>query len=74
MTITKVAPLTTAYRVVATLTSPKQKLKTYFDVMLVGSGSTLSEITVSSFVSAVPLKFEQALAKIVGDSITVPCA
>jgi len=52
------------YRVVATLTTTKQRLKTYFDVLLVGGGNAITELTVSSFLKPPPLKWESALAKI----------
>ncbi len=74
LTITKVGPYTAAYRVVADLTSTKRKLKTYFDVILVGRAATLSEITVSSFVDPVPAAVEHALAKIVYRQIGLPVA
>jgi hypothetical protein len=72
--LAKVLPMTAAYRVVATLASKKQKLKTYFDVILVASGETVSEITISSFVSSVPANFEHALALIVAHNISIPTA
>jgi hypothetical protein len=62
--LTKVAPLTAAYRVVATLTSAAQKnLKTYVDWILVGHGKAVTEIMISSF-EVVPADFEHALALI----------
>lgn len=74
LTITKVGPYTAAYRVVADLTSTQRKLKTYFDVILVGRAATLSEITVSSFVDPVPAEVEYAFAKIVYRKIGLPVA
>jgi hypothetical protein len=52
------------YRVVATLTTKKQRLKNYFDVVLLASGSTITELTISQFQKPPPLKWELALAKI----------
>jgi hypothetical protein len=52
-----------AYRVVATLTG-KQRFKTYFDVVLVGKGRVITELTISTFQKAAPLKWEVALATI----------
>jgi hypothetical protein len=52
------------YRVVATLTTKARKLETYFDVLLLGSGQTITEVTVSQFQKPPPLKWEIALAKI----------
>jgi hypothetical protein len=74
LAITKVGPYTAAYRVVADLTSSRRKLKTYFDVILVGRAATLSEITVSSFVDPVPAEVEYAFAKIVYRQIGLPVA
>lgn len=72
LAITKVGPYTAGYRVVGELTSKQNKLKTYFDVILVGRAATLSEITVSSFVDPVPAEVEYALAKIVYRQIGLP--
>jgi hypothetical protein len=52
------------YRIVATLTTNKQRLKTYFDVLLLAGSRTISELTVSQFQKPPPLKWELALAKI----------
>jgi hypothetical protein len=72
----KVSSLTSAYRVVATLSSPnvKAKRKLYFDVLLVGQGSTLSEITLASYTAPVPAKVESALATLVVHKIGIPTA
>jgi hypothetical protein len=51
------------YRIVATLTG-KQRLKTYFDMIYLGRGSTITQLTISQFQKPVPLKWEIALAKI----------
>ena len=60
---------------VANLTaSGKTPRKLYFDVVLVGRGNTLSEISLTSFVSPIPSKVETALAKLVGSRIGVPTA
>jgi hypothetical protein len=60
-----VAPLTSAYRVVATLSSKTQKgLKTYMDWIFVGKGNALSQIEISDFTQPVPAKYEYALALI----------
>ncbi len=72
----KVADLVAGYRVVATLTSPTTSYKRtlYFDVLLVGHGAALSEITLSSFASAVPSKVETALATVVARKLGVQSA
>jgi hypothetical protein len=73
--VSKVSDLTAGYRVVADLTSPgKTPRKLYFDVVLVGRGSTLSEISLTSFVSPVPAEVESALAKLVASCIGAPTA
>jgi hypothetical protein len=53
-----------AYRVVATLTTSKQRLKTYFDVVLLASRRAITQLTISQFQKAPPLKWEQALSKL----------
>ncbi len=65
--LAKVIDMTSAYRVVATLRSVKHhyKRQLYFDVIVLGQGKTLSEISISSIVSPVPPKVEAALATIV---------
>ena len=74
--VERVGPMTAGYRVVADLRSTKSKVarRTYFDVVLVGRGNTLSEITVSNFGDAVPPKFEYALALLVYRQIGLPAA
>ncbi len=72
--LAKAGSMSAAYRVVATLTSAKQKLTTYFDVILVGSGQTVSEVTISSFQSPPPANFEHALALLVSRKISIPTA
>jgi hypothetical protein len=76
LAVRKVGTMSAAYRVVADLTSTKTKrtLKTYFDVVLVGHGRTLSEITLSTFGGAVPTKVEYALALVVYRQIGLPLA
>jgi hypothetical protein len=62
--VANVAPMTAAYRVVATLSSPAERaLKTYVDWILVGRGRELTEIMISSF-QLPPADFENALAVI----------
>jgi hypothetical protein len=68
----KIGPMadrSASYRVVATLTTPKQRLKTYFDVVLLASKRTITELTISQFQKAPPLKLEQALARAVARRI-----
>jgi hypothetical protein len=73
--LTKASNLTAGYRVVASLTSPgKTARKLYFDVVLVGRGNTLSELSMTSFVAPVPAKVEAALAKLVASRIGGPTA
>jgi hypothetical protein len=59
----KIGDHAAGYRVVATLTG-KQRLKTYLDVILVGGGRTITELTISNYQKPVPLKWEVALATI----------
>jgi hypothetical protein len=73
--VTKASSLTAGYRVVASLRSPgKTPRKLYFDVVLVGRGNTLSELSMTSFVAPVPAKVEAALAKLVASRIGGPTA
>jgi hypothetical protein len=73
--VSKASNLTAGYRVVANLTSAgKTARKLYFDVVLVGRGSTLSEISMTSFESPVPAQVENALAKLVASRIGTPTA
>jgi hypothetical protein len=73
--VSKASNLTAGYRVVASLTSPgKTPRKLYFDVVLVGRGNTLSELSMTSFVAPVPARVEAALAKLVASRIGGPTA
>jgi hypothetical protein len=73
--VDKASSLTAAYRVVANLAAPgKTPRKLYFDVVLLGRGNTLSELSMTSFVAPVPAKVENALAKLVASRIGVPTA
>ena len=58
-----------SYRVIATLTTSKQRLKTYFDVVMLASRRTITELTISQFQKAPPLEWEKGLAKIVARRI-----
>ena len=51
------------YRVVATL-SGKQRLKTYYDLIYVKGGRSITQLTISQFQKPVPLKWQVALAKV----------
>jgi hypothetical protein len=53
---------TAGYRIVATLTT-RQRLKTYYDMIWVGGGRAITQLTVSQFQKPPPLKWEIALAK-----------
>jgi hypothetical protein len=73
--VSKAGSLAAGYRVVANLTSPgKTPRRLYFDVVLVGRGNTLSELSMTSFVAPVPAKVENALAKVVASRIGTPTA
>jgi hypothetical protein len=73
--INKVASLVAGYRVVASLTAPgKTARKLYFDVVLLGRGNTLSELSMTSFVAPIPAKVENALAQVVASRIGQPTA
>jgi hypothetical protein len=71
----KITRLIAAYRVVANLTSAgKTARKLFFDVVLVGKGNTLSEITLTSFAAPVPAKVESALVALVSRRMALPTA
>ncbi len=76
LTIQKPTKLVSAYRVIATLTSSKVKYKRtlYFDVVVVGEASTVTEITFSSLQAPVPASVEAALAALVAHRIGLPTA
>lgn len=69
--VERVSAMTIGFRVVAILSprkasaSASSREKTYFDVILVGRGRSISELTISSIGSTVPTKVENALALIV---------
>lgn len=69
--VSKAAQLTSAFRVVASLSAgSKQPEKLYFDVILVGQGKTLTEISLSSFVAPIPAEVENALATLVAHRLS----
>jgi hypothetical protein len=76
LTIEKPTPLLSAYRVIATLTSSKVRYKRtlYFDVVVVGKASTVTELTFSSLQAPVPAAVESALAALVARRIGLPTA
>lgn len=74
LAVAKAGALTAGYRIVADLISPTQTLKTYFDVVLVGRGASLSELTFSSFLAPVPPAVEHALALLVVHEMGIPVA
>jgi len=60
LSLTTALPHTAAYRVVGELGT--NKVKSYLDVIVLGDGSAISEVTISSFGSAPPSGFEQIVA------------
>jgi hypothetical protein len=71
--ISKPTSMTAGYRVVATLSSKTAGSHTlYFDVIVVGKGKTLTEITLSSLIAPIPAKVENALALVVAHHIGGP--
>jgi hypothetical protein len=73
--VAKASNLTAGYRAVARLTAAKATpKKLFFDVVLVGKGDALSEITLTSFAAPVPPKVENALATLVAHRIGTPTA
>src|SRR4051794_5017315 len=65
---------TLAFRVVGSLTSNGNTVTNYLDVIVLGSGRTITAVTISSFRSAPPAEFERIVAHEVGQRIGVPTA
>jgi hypothetical protein len=60
----RIADRSVGYRVVATLITSQRRLKTYFDVVVLAAGPTITQLTISQFQKPPALKWEQDLAKI----------
>ena len=65
LSIATALPHTAGYRVVATANGRKL----YFDLILLGSGRTITAVTISSFLQSVPARYEQALATVIARKI-----
>jgi len=65
---------TLAFRVAGSLTSNGNTVTNYLDVIVLGSGRTITAITISSFRSAPPKDFELILAHEVAQKIGAPTA
>jgi hypothetical protein len=63
-------PHTAAFRVVAKANGKKL----YFDLIVLGTGRTITGVTVSSFVQPVPARYERALAVVVARKLGGPAA
>jgi hypothetical protein len=76
LSIQKPTSLVSAYRVIATLSSSKVAYKRtlYFDVVVVGKASTVTELTFSSLQTPVPAAVESALAALTVHRIGLPTA
>ena len=57
------------YRVVGTASVPNQTVNVYLDVLLLGAGTTVTELSLSSFLQPVASAFELRLARIVGGRV-----
>jgi hypothetical protein len=68
--ITTSATHTAAFRIVATANGKKL----FLDVIVLGAGSTITDVTISSFITPVPAKTEQALASLVARKLGGPSA
>jgi hypothetical protein len=60
----------TGYRVVATANGRKL----YFDLIVLGTGRTITAVTISSFLQPVPARYEQALARLIVTNLGGPAA
>jgi len=65
---------TLAFRVAGTLESNGNKVTNYLDVIVLGSGRTITAITISSFRSPPPKAFELIVAHAVAQKIGAPTA
>jgi hypothetical protein len=70
LAISTVLPHTAGYRVLVTANAKKL----YFDVIVLGSGETITAVSISSFLQPVPAAYEQALAKLVARKLGGPSA
>jgi hypothetical protein len=68
--ITTSAAHTAAFRIVATANGKKL----YLDVVVLGAGATITDVTISSFIAPLPAKTEQALATLVARKLGGPSA
>jgi hypothetical protein len=70
LAIRTVLPHTASYRVTATANGKKL----YFDLIVLGSGRTITALTITSFVQPVPARDEQALAALIVRKLGGPSA
>lgn len=70
LAIRTVLPHTASYRVTATAAGKKL----YFDLIVLGTGRTITAVTITSFVQAVPAKYETALATLIVRKLGGPSA
>lgn len=59
------------YRVFGTASIPNQTVNVYLDVVLLGGGTTVTELSISSFLAPVARSFELRLARIVAGRVAV---
>ncbi|HJS94325.1 MAG TPA: hypothetical protein VJ741_08680, partial [Solirubrobacteraceae bacterium] len=59
------------YRVFGTASIPNQTVNVYLDVVLLGGGKTVTELSISSFLAPVARSFELRLARIVAGRVAV---
>lgn len=70
LTLSSALTRTAGYRVVANANGKKL----YFDLIVLGSGRTITAVTVSSFVQPVPATYERALATVIARKLGGPAA
>jgi hypothetical protein len=59
------------YRVFGTASIPNQTVNVYLDVVLLGGGTTVTELSISSFLAPVARSFELRLARIAAGRVAV---
>jgi hypothetical protein len=65
LTLPDVADRTAGFRVIATASSPGQKLGTYYDMIVLARGKVVTAISFAAFAESVPRSVELALARLV---------
>jgi hypothetical protein len=74
LAVPKLAPRTTAFRVVGTAKTAGQSTKTYYDMFVLASGRTVTQVSFAQFGAAIPSAAELVLARAAATRLGVPGA